>query len=638
MDATHRIACQENLFNPLTSMGMQVSGILVISHFFHLLLKGLGQPGPIAQIFAGLVLGPTGLSNIPLVNRFFYQSTGADFYEIFGLFCRIIFMFLIGLETDIPYIRRNNIAVVTAIAFGGAIIGMIFGLATSAFLHHELEVQGQKTMFMAIIVLLLAYTASPVVIRLAAELKFDTSDIGRLAIISSLIIEMTCLAIFNLIIAIHANKVYKYGIYCVLLNVVIIFINKYLADWFNKRDQNQKYLKNTELFVILSLVIGSAMAVVALLMSKHENLLGNMHTELEIHDPDKEELRMLACVYGPRPLSAILSLVSALSGSQKAPITPYLMQLIELPPKRRTNVSYHELEADELSDEEDYGGNDALEINEAVDNFTSETKILVRVTKAVSCITTLYEDVCNSAEDLRVSIILLPFHKHQRIDGKMDIGKEGIRTTNQKVLRHAPCSVGIIVSRGIDGVPGFLQLLGSDTVQHMATLFFGGPDDREAIAWSRGIAAHPRVNLTIIRFLPASSSSNARNSQINDSSDEDDGMFVTLSRLENGNEINEIDNAFMYVTSGQVGYVEKYVNNAAQTAAALKDIGDMYSLFIVGKGGRGNSPLTTGICDWEECPELGTIGDFLASSDFNINGSVLVVQQHRQAKKDVLDD
>ena len=93
-----------------------------------------------------------------------------------------------------------------------------------------------------------------------------------------------------------------------------------------------------------------------------------------------------------------------------------------------------------------------------------------------------------------------------------------------------------------------------------------------------------------------------------------------------------------YVTSGQVGYVEKYVNNAAQTAAALKDIGDMYSLFIVGKGGRGNSPLTTGICDWEECPELGTIGDFLAASDFNINGSVLVVQQHRHAKKDVLDD
>ncbi len=90
--------------------------------------------------------------------------------------------------------------------------------------------------------------------------------------------------------------------------------------------------------------------------------------------------------------------------------------------------------------------------------------------------------------------------------------------------------------------------------------------------------------------------------------------------------------------TGQVGYVEKYVNNAAETVAALRDIGDMYSLFIVGKGGHGNSPLTTGICDWEECPELGTVGDLLASSDFNINGSVLVIQQHRHLKKGLMNE
>lgn len=93
-----------------------------------------------------------------------------------------------------------------------------------------------------------------------------------------------------------------------------------------------------------------------------------------------------------------------------------------------------------------------------------------------------------------------------------------------------------------------------------------------------------------------------------------------------------------YVTSGQVGYVEKYVNNGSETVAALMDIGDMYSLFIVGKGGRGHSPLTTGMSDWEECPELGTVGDLLASSEFNVNGSVLVVQQYRNSNKDFLND
>ena len=40
--------------NPIISMSMQVSCILVISHFFHLLLKPLGQPGPVAQILVSM--------------------------------------------------------------------------------------------------------------------------------------------------------------------------------------------------------------------------------------------------------------------------------------------------------------------------------------------------------------------------------------------------------------------------------------------------------------------------------------------------------------------------------------------------------------------------------------------------------
>lgn len=83
------------------------------------------------------------------------------------------------------------------------------------------------------------------------------------------------------------------------------------------------------------------------------------------------------------------------------------------------------------------------------------------------------------------------------------------------------------------------------------------------------------------------------------------------------------------MTSGKVRFLEKYVDNGAQTGMILRDMAETYSMFIVGKGGRGDSVLTTGISDWEECPELGVVGDFLASSEFDISGSVLVVQQHR---------
>lgn len=55
MEATQRIACNADLINPLFTMGIQVSCVLVLSHFFHLVLKPLGQPGPIAQILVSML-------------------------------------------------------------------------------------------------------------------------------------------------------------------------------------------------------------------------------------------------------------------------------------------------------------------------------------------------------------------------------------------------------------------------------------------------------------------------------------------------------------------------------------------------------------------------------------------------------
>jgi hypothetical protein len=394
--------------------------------------------------------------------------------------------------------------------------------------------------------------------------------------------------------------------------------------------------------LLVAIVINTIISgiIVAFLARGEEKMFSNIHTAIEPQEID-DELRILACVYDPRQVSAILATVLAIHGSKVSPSTTYLMHLIELVKKIKSNLLFHEKDNADLSDDDDYGGNDVVEINNSLDAFTADTKILVHQRRAVSSFPSLYEDVCNEAEDLQVSIILLPFHKHQRIDGKLESGKEGIRITNQKVLRHAPCSIGVIIERGLAKVPGFSQLIASENTQNVATLFFGGPDDREAIAWSLRISKCSRINLTIIRFLlSSSSSSHTEHIESGINADEKE-ILMSLSGEET---VNEIDNTFMvdfynrYVTSGQIGYVEKFVEDGTQTVESLKEIGDMYSLFIVGRGGRGNSSLTIGMSDWEECPELGTVGDVLASSDFDIHGSVLVIQQHRDAKKGIIHD
>lgn len=207
------------------------------------------------------MLGPTGLSNIHKVRDFFFQASAAEYYEVFGFFCRMLFMFLIGLETDHSHILRK-FRLSSTIAYGGAIVGSIFGIAVSFFLHQQLMLNDKKKFgFVLVIILMMAYSASPVVIRIAGDLKFATSDIGRIAIYSSLINEITCLILFGLIISVHKNRFFRDVFLTIGVTSVVVVVNKFVAVWFNKRNRNQKYLRNPELFFMLSLLIGSSMII-----------------------------------------------------------------------------------------------------------------------------------------------------------------------------------------------------------------------------------------------------------------------------------------------------------------------------------------------------------------------------------------
>ncbi|KAL8240490.1 hypothetical protein R6Q59_013845 [Mikania micrantha] len=377
--------------------------------------------------------------------------------------------------------------------------------------------------------------------------------------------------------------------------------------------------------VVISSLISASL--ISFLVRREKDMIGIKHIPMEYHSPDKE-LKLLACVHSSHPVNSMVRLIVSLKGSDNVPISPYLMHLVELPEKNKKNTSLYEQEEGERSDDEQDGINDAVQINEAVDMFIEETKMMIFQVKIVSPFLTMYQDVCDFADDMRTSFIVLPFHKHQRIDGKFENGKESIRTTNQKMLRHAQCSVAILVDRGHTTTG--TQVAGSESLQQIATLFFGGPDDREALGFSKRLSTHHHSSVTVFRFLPTSAKD--PNVGIDVAQKEED---VCVSIQDQGTEVEEADSSALanfyhrYVTSGKVRFVEKYVDNGAQTAMILRDMAETYSMFVVGKGSRGDSRVTTGISDWEECPELGVVGDFLASSEFDISGSVLVVQQHR---------
>ncbi|KAL3529894.1 hypothetical protein ACH5RR_009216 [Cinchona calisaya] len=336
--------------------------------------------------------------------------------------------------------------------------------------------------------------------------------------------------------------------------------------------------------------------------------------------PPTDELRILLCLRGNQTVTSAINFMEISRGPADPGILVYLTDMVELTDKIAATLTHGEgVDAMTITDPE------VLEMREqittAVDAYLSEDKegISHRRMLALSTINSMHQDVCILAEDLRVSFIILPFHKHQETDGRLNTGHSGFRHVNRKVLRYAPCSVGILVDRGL----GATMLSRSIVSLHAAVIFIGGKDDREALNFAGRVAWHPGVKLTVIRFLldvsGDSVSSRISRAQAN-----------TTEHLE---EMKVDDECFAefydrHVARGHVAYMEKYLVNSGQTFSTLRSLEGQYGLFIVGRGGRVNSALTVGMSDWEKCPELGPIGDILSASDFSTTASVLIIQQH----------
>nr|CAB3463059.1 unnamed protein product [Digitaria exilis] len=179
--------------------------------------------------------------------------------------------------------------------------------------------------------------------------------------------------------------------------------------------------------------------------------------------------------------------------------------------------------------------------------------------------------------------------------------------------RFSPCTVGVLVDRGLGGVPG--------AGCRVAALFFGGHDDREVVALATRMVYNPAIDLTVLRFvLKGGGGFGGEFDALKERKADDACLREFLDRA----------NAMSVGGGGGAGveYRERGVFNAGEMVAQVREVEALgKDLFVVGKV-PGLPALTAGMAEWSECPELGPIGDLLSSKDFHTMASVLVLQSY----------
>lgn len=425
---------------------------------------------------------------------------------------------------------------------------------------------------------------------------------------------------------------------------------------------------NDQTFAILVLtclfaVFFTTPAVVAL-YKPARNAVPYTNRKLESFNNRKDELRILACVHGARNIPGLLNLVEACRGTKKRPLKLYAMHLVELSDRPSAIMTMNRARK--------YGRQPASrddDIFVAFEAYGQLTKVTVKPMTVMSELADMHEDVCNMAAERRATLIILPFNFYQREDGTIEHINSGFRTVNQKVFQHAPCSVGVLVDKGLWGSSQLSEMSPPDRL--VAMIFFGGADDREALAFGRQLSEHPNVKLWVLRILIGEDPSNCVISIIDQTVQSDSNTPLASRKSsptwvqntggdqESGveqscQEANVIitDQQFlqdeeslaaMKAFTGEISenteqsifYEEHTTRNPVEMILGITKSSGV-SLFLLGR--RGCPPSFTATTfsnllsaeikqNYEHC-ELGLVGDALASVSGDMKASILVIQQH----------
>lgn len=331
------------------------------------------------------------------------------------------------------------------------------------------------------------------------------------------------------------------------------------------------------------------------------------------HSKPGDELRVLACIHSQSDVTQTLSILDASHPTQTSPLCVYLIHLIELAGRSDAIIRPHK-EKSRRPNKQVSSANESDRIVNAFQTFERQHPhgaVTVLPYICISPYNTMHEDVCTVALDKKAVLVLVPFHKRYHIDGSAEPPNLSILTLNINVVSYAPCTVGILIDRGGGTATGYNH--------QVAVYFLGGPDDREALALAARMAENPTVGLTVVRFREKSDMRRVHSGQIRMDEDEriDEEMIDEFVK-------DSVDDH-------RVVYREEIVSNGEELVGVIRETSGLFSLLIVGrretKDQSKEMSLMAGLSEWSEHPELGIIGDLLASTDFGCMVSTLVIQQ-----------
>ena len=196
------------LHSPLSLFIVQAALIIALSRVVGLAATKFGQPMVIAEVVAGILLGPSLLGALsPATMTALFPPSSMPMLGLMSQIGLLLFMFLIGLELD-PKLLRGRAHVSVAISHSSIIAPGLLGGVLGLYLYPRLSPPDVPFVsFLLFMAVSMSITAFPVLARILAERRLLKTKVGAIAITCAAVDDVTawCLLAFVVSIAKSTN-------------------------------------------------------------------------------------------------------------------------------------------------------------------------------------------------------------------------------------------------------------------------------------------------------------------------------------------------------------------------------------------------------------------------------------------------
>jgi len=191
------------IHNPLTRFLAQAVTVIVASRLLGLLAKRIGQPLVVAEVVAGILLGPSLMGLVwPEASAILFAEDARQLLNVVSQVGLVLFMFLVGLELDLHMLRsRGRSALI--ISQASIVVPFVLGLLLATYLYPRYA--DGKVTFTAFALFLgtaMSITALPVLARILAERRLLRTRVGAQTIACAAINDVTAWCMLAFVVAV----------------------------------------------------------------------------------------------------------------------------------------------------------------------------------------------------------------------------------------------------------------------------------------------------------------------------------------------------------------------------------------------------------------------------------------------------